>query len=899
MTVTRVILCFLMIRGAIKAVEADPVGVCASCHRNATCDDKTDGSGGKVCNCMYGFVGNGRTYCQDKDECQLGRICGDHTVCHNTYGSYYCTCLTGYSPSNHMTTFIPNDGTYCHDIDECSVEGICGEGSLCHNTDGDFTCSCHTGYTVQNGTQPFNPLRDKAYCEVTDCGSPPSVPHAEQISPTTTHYTSELQYRCVEGFQWKRGRNSSLCGLDGRWDGPSLVCEEVDCGEPRFLPHSQMIWNNMSGMGSVVLYVCDSQFSNSGRQNVSLCSSHGTWTNPDFLCEEIKCGSPPVLPHSVLLWTGVSQIGSVALYQCDVGYHSLDSENVSVCKSDGHWSKLWRFSCEEIVCGNPPTRPHTVQVWNGRVTFTSTVTYRCEHGYYAKHGNNTSVCAENGSWTTPTLLCGEVDCGAPRSLPLSVMMWRGDSAVGSRVIYKCIEGFNNVRNEETSVCDSEGIWSQPDFLCKEVDCGWPPPLRHSVVMWNNSSGLGSVALYLCEAGYRRVGEGNVSVCNSNAKWSKIDMRCEEINCGDPPVFPLTDRNRNETSTPGSVVKYTCKNGLKQEGNKNTSTCLSDGTWEKISVTCTAHCGPAPDVPHTEVMWDNSTAAIHRCVKGYYSRTGSDISMCDITGKWQVATLRCKEVKLIIRDVMVVNERCLHWNAENEDHIETYTVTYVGLRDFERAFSDRRKKLFSSSALRPVLCLNLLPATNYTITIRAHSTRATSTLTANTSIPVPPTPEVEYIEADAPLAALRLRRSTDSLDSICMYQVFVLPVEGVLLFDCSSSDSPRFFAQQRCDGGYVTAQIHLRGLAVEINFTVGDQRLYGDFFNAPLENGKDYYIILRTVCQWGESRTQSCIVWAKARGTSYIMKVSALVAVGFISVVGSFVVLGYWYSWYRE
>lgn len=85
----------------------------------------------------------------------------------------------------------------------------------------------------------------------------------------------------------------------------------------------------------------------------------------------------------------------------------------------------------------------------------------------------------------------------------------------------------------------------------------------------------------------------------------------------------------------------------------------------------------------------------------------------------------------------------------------------------------------------------------------------------------------------------------------MYQVFVLPVEGVMLFDCSSSVSPRFFSQQRCDQGYVTAQIQLSGLGAELNFTVGDQQLYGDFFNAPLENGKDYYIILRTVCQWGK------------------------------------------------
>ncbi|XP_056110775.1 sushi domain-containing protein 1 isoform X3 [Rhinichthys klamathensis goyatoka] len=778
MTVKRVALCFLMIQSIFKGirVKANKVDVCASCHQNATCDDKTDGSGGKVCNCMYGFVGNGRTHCQDKDECQLGRICGDHTKCHNTHGSYYCTCLAGYSPSNHMNTFIPNDGTYCHDLDECSVQGVCGEGGLCQNTEGDFTCSCQIGYTVQDGPEPFNPNRDAAYCKVIDCGSPPSVLHADRLSPTITHYSSELQYGCREGFQWKRGQNSSVCGLDGKWHGPSLVCEEVDCGEPHVMPQSKMVWNNISRMGSLALYVCDPQFYNSGRENVSVCTAHGTWSRPDFQCEEIQCGSPPVLPHSVLFWNGVSKIGSVALYNCVTGYHSLDTGNVSVCKTDGQWSNP-DYSCEEIVCGEPPILPLTVQIWNGRVTFNSTVTYHCKHGYYPKQGHNISVCAENGYWTKPTLLCEEVNCGIPPSPPLSVMIWRGDTKVGSSVSYKCTEGFHNVREGDTSVCDSEGIWSEPDFLCQ------------------------------------------------------------------------------------------------------------------------AHCGPAPEVPHAEVAWDNNTAVIHRCVEGHYRHTGSDISICDITGKWQIATLHCKELKLIINDLVVINERCLHWNAENEGYREKYTVTFVGLREFDRLFNDRRKKMFSSMALLPVLCLNLLPATNYTITITAESTRATSTVTANTSIPVPPTPVITYSEVEASSPTLRLRRSTNTLDSICMYQVFVFPVEGVMLFDCSSSVSPRFFSQQRCDRGYVTAQIQLSGLSAELNFTVGDQQLYGDFFNAPLENGKDYYIILRTVCQWGKSRTQSCVIWAKARGTSYIMKMSALVTVGSISAVGSVIVIGYWYSWY--
>ncbi len=59
----------------------------------------------------------------------------------------------------------------------------------------------------------------------------------------------------------------------------------------------------------------------------------------------------------------------------------------------------------EIVCGEPPILSLTVHIWNGRVTFNSTVTYHCKHGYYAKQGRNISVCAENGYWTKPTLLC--------------------------------------------------------------------------------------------------------------------------------------------------------------------------------------------------------------------------------------------------------------------------------------------------------------------------------------------------------------------------------------------------------------------------------------------------------------------------------------------------------------
>uniref|UniRef100_A0A8C1ZXS1 Sushi domain-containing protein n=1 Tax=Cyprinus carpio TaxID=7962 RepID=A0A8C1ZXS1_CYPCA len=66
-----------------------------------------------------------------------------------------------------------------------------------------------------------------------------------------------------------------------------------------------------------------------------------------------------------------------------------------------------------------------------------------------------------------------IDCGPPPSvlhaeqLSPTITHYR-DTKVGSSVSYKCTEGFYNVREGDSSVCDSEGIWSHPDFLCQGI-----------------------------------------------------------------------------------------------------------------------------------------------------------------------------------------------------------------------------------------------------------------------------------------------------------------------------------------------------------------------------------------------------------------------------------------------
>ncbi|XP_045325231.1 sushi domain-containing protein 1 isoform X9 [Leopardus geoffroyi] len=162
-------------RGASGARGADGLDVCATCHKHATCK-QTEGM--KMCICKYGFVGNGRTHCVDKNECQFGAtvVCGNHTSCHNTLGGFYCICLEGYRATNNNKTFIPNDGTFCTEI---------------------------------------------------NCGHPPEVQHAVLVGNHSSRLGSVAHYLCQEGFESPGGKIISICTEKGTWRESPLTCTEI------------------------------------------------------------------------------------------------------------------------------------------------------------------------------------------------------------------------------------------------------------------------------------------------------------------------------------------------------------------------------------------------------------------------------------------------------------------------------------------------------------------------------------------------------------------------------------------------------------------------------------------------------------------------------------------------
>jgi len=73
----------------------------------------------------------------DIDECSsAANECHQNASCHNTKGSYNCTCKDGFE----------GDGKNCTDFDECSIANECHQNATCHNTKGSYYCVCTNGF---------------------------------------------------------------------------------------------------------------------------------------------------------------------------------------------------------------------------------------------------------------------------------------------------------------------------------------------------------------------------------------------------------------------------------------------------------------------------------------------------------------------------------------------------------------------------------------------------------------------------------------------------------------------------------------------------------------------------------------------------------------------------------
>ncbi|XP_053550230.1 uncharacterized protein LOC128641730 [Bombina bombina] len=192
----------------VEGFEASNYSVtvnCSECHQDATCEKHLNI---QQCSCNDGFIGDGLT-CSDIDECEYtwsNNCSSPFSVCTNTFGSYRCDCINGYTK---------NSWNECIDINEClhSNHKKCDGIAKCIKINGNWSCSCPPGY-----------YGDGFHCEIDECttnvcgqgvecikqkGSykclDPCFNHTVLEEPWRSTSSSEDIYYCViDKFGWYR-----------------------------------------------------------------------------------------------------------------------------------------------------------------------------------------------------------------------------------------------------------------------------------------------------------------------------------------------------------------------------------------------------------------------------------------------------------------------------------------------------------------------------------------------------------------------------------------------------------------------------------------------------------------------------------------------------------------------
>ncbi|XP_067829250.1 adhesion G protein-coupled receptor E2-like isoform X2 [Heptranchias perlo] len=152
----------------------DPCGPKALCHNS---------EGSFYCTCGKGFYSESgdhliasqvESHCRDEDEC-LTNPCGPNAFCHNTEGSFYCTCGRGFYSESGDHSFAGQTESYCRDYNECyTTTIICGSDATCHNTEGSFYCICNKGFAGISGETNYTGYRKRCEdideCSLNLCG---------------------------------------------------------------------------------------------------------------------------------------------------------------------------------------------------------------------------------------------------------------------------------------------------------------------------------------------------------------------------------------------------------------------------------------------------------------------------------------------------------------------------------------------------------------------------------------------------------------------------------------------------------------------------------------------------------------------------------------------------------
>ncbi|NXK79694.1 SNED1 protein, partial [Amazona guildingii] len=277
-----------------------------------------------ICQCLPGFFGLLCEFEVTTTPCNMNTQCPDGGYCMEYGGSYLCVCHTDYGTNHTMPS--PCDSEPCLNGGSCEVHddsytcecprgflgkhcekakprlcstGPCRNGGTCREADGEYHCSCPYRFTGK-------------HCEI---GKPdPCASGPCQNGGTCFHYIGKYKCDCPPGYA---GRHCEIvpspCFLSPCENG--ATCEDlgegyactcpmgyvgercqtvVDCGIPSEVKHARVSFNSTK-VGSLAEYQCELGYTLSQHNHPRVCRSLGVWSDPPECNEINECQSQPCL----------------------------------------------------------------------------------------------------------------------------------------------------------------------------------------------------------------------------------------------------------------------------------------------------------------------------------------------------------------------------------------------------------------------------------------------------------------------------------------------------------------------------------------------------------------------------------------------------------------------------
>ncbi|XP_023815635.1 CUB and sushi domain-containing protein 2 isoform X1 [Oryzias latipes] len=504
--------------------------------------------------------------------------------------------------------------------------------------------SCNTGYTLV-GSRVRECMSNglwsgtQVQCLAGHCGSPEPIVNG-QIIGENYNYRGSVVYQCNPGFRLI-GVSVRICEQDHRWSGRTPVCVPITCGHPGN-PTFGTTQGTQFNLNDVVRFVCNTGYVLQGAVK-STCQASGQWSNPLPRCKIVNCTEPGHVENSIrqVLSSGAHRYSfqTTVSYRCNPGYYLLGTSSIS-CQGDGTWDRSLP-KCLLMLCDHPSVSPYA-KISGDRRTVGSVIRYSCM-GQRTVIGNTTRMCQLDGQWSgSPPHCSGESSglCGDP-GVPVHGIRLGEEFTVGSVVRFSCEPGYV-LKGSSERTCLANGTWLNTQPECQVISCGNPGTPRNSHILIHDGLTFSRSITYSCREGYYSTGL-LTRHCTVNGTWTGNMPECSVINCGDPGV-PANGVRFGTDFSYNHTVSFQCSPGFTMDADRaSTLICTKDRTWNGTKPLCKAIvCGPPPTIPNGQVVgtdftWGSSIS--YSCNQGYQLSLPTVLT-CQGNGNWSGEKPQC-------------------------------------------------------------------------------------------------------------------------------------------------------------------------------------------------------------------------------------------------------------------